>query len=146
MIGAYKKVNKNIFLSVQKAVFLVSNNFHWIPQKLKLIYEGPCWSQIFKKECNLLWQKLKSMEMWTPQRSPRVYHWIPRGFKFPLILIFLRVNDKIVPRFRLKNGPNLNNIIFSADIALYRRLSRIMNPFIINNKLTIVVNTCGLKW
>ena len=40
---------------------------------------------------------------------PRVYHWIPRGFKFPLILIILRVIGIINQRnyiFRDENWEN----------------------------------------
>ena len=52
----------------------------------------------------------------------RVYHWIPRRFKFPLILICLRVNDTVRKNITLaysethktveKEGQHLSNLIY----------------------------------
>ena len=56
--------------------------------------------QFVKKNWKILFKKF-NVSMYFAQCNvqciiylrPRVYHWIPRGFKFPLLLICQRIND-----------------------------------------------------
>ena len=64
-------------------------------------------SKYFEKKIKLVSKEYKykraekGCDYWTTLRlRPRVYHWIPRGFKFPLILICLRVNDTLYKKLK----------------------------------------------
>ena len=70
---------------------MVCNNFHLIPPGYfhwKILWKSTKAKKI-RKICKPSGLSLNPL---FKNECPRVYHWIPLGFKFPLSLIFLRVN------------------------------------------------------